>query len=110
MAALKLIKIHDRKTTYPIKVMNSNGDTKNEWMDRDAITFIDPQFLDRLEAGSSAPSIQNTHKESPVVVHEKKLNCEECGRAFKRLDHLKEHIRKLHSMDREEYRCPLCTS
>lgn len=35
--------------------------------------------------------------------------CNECGRQFKRKDHLKDHLEKIHSPDKKTYDCSLCS-
>lgn len=102
-ATLKLIKIIDEKTTYLVEIMNAEGEIKNEWMDNDAIKFLNPAFLDRLAAGSSKEP-----KNDAVVVDHNSLQCKECDALFKRRDHLKDHIRSLHAAEKVEYKCPLC--
>lgn len=88
---------------YHVEIKNSNGDIKNQWLDADDIKFIDPDFLDRMEAGSSGKSTDLEHKAND-------FKCKECKITFKRSENLKQHVSKKHSDNNEKYKCPECTS
>lgn len=92
--ALQLIKIIDQKVTYLVEVQNEKGETKNEWLDEETIKFIALKF--------ASPVTETPEQDD--------LKCKECGRKFKRRDHLKEHMRKLHTANKESYSCPVCQS
>lgn len=115
-----------KKKTYLVEVKNERGDTKNEWMDEEAIKFIDPEFLDRVTAGSSGNAKGNNTTQSESTIKSKlphslsiakltvaahnDLKCKECGRQFKRRDHLKDYIRTQHLIDKDQYKSPICSS
>lgn len=120
-----------------VEMLNDAGETISGWLDEETINFIDPAFLAKERtasvhpvaalppvaadglpfcdgATSSVPELQPVSPSEPVDEEQprttnKGLECEVCGRNFKRRDHLKSHLIKVHS-NSEVNVCPICSN
>lgn len=128
MAKIQVVKIKQEKRIYLTELKNEKGEVRDEWLDRDGVSFIDPMFFDRADAGSIRQNktpdktneinmvVRSEVEKSPKVKTSKlielavDLNCTECGKKFTRRDHLKVHVRTQHSTRTEMYCCSLCSS
>lgn len=111
MSKLQLLKIKKEKHLYLVEVRNEAGEIRDQWLEKDYIKFIDPDFLDREEADCSYASPQQ-HVSPPTVspppVSRPSVSfppvslpldsppdqldvliCAHCHSQFKRRDHLK---------------------
>lgn len=135
MSQLQLLEVKGEKHLYLVKVKNQAGEIRDQWLEKDDINFIDPNFLNLEVAGCShrdpIPLVSspvssprsallsiNPQSSSvarnvvqPIVLRRstnrhQSLICEYCNRPFTRPDHLKTHITKLHLGGKVKLRCP----
>lgn len=126
MRPLKLNRIKGEKTLYLIEMVSPDGQTRDEWLEKEAIQFLQPDFFDKtvgqnirknLKRERDANTDASENAAMPMPQKKSKRNdktsnrtCPHCGQQFNRADHCKAHINKQHLGGKENIICPKCSS